>query len=232
MNKTKILIVEDETIVALDIENVLEDLGYMVTDSVDNHDDAILSVKEHVPDIILMDINLENSKNGIETARSIQKIKDIGIIYLTAFADEKTIENALETNPLGYITKPFKETDLKTSIILALHKSNKMKYENIVLNNEYIKLNEDFYFDMINENLYLKNIPVKLSIKEKALLTLLLNARGNIVSFQDIEFNIWPDKTVGSSTLRALISRLRGKLEYKIIETIPGFGCRINDSLG
>lgn len=227
MNKTKILIVEDETIVAFDIEIVLEKLGYEVSDSVDNYEDAIKSVKENEPTLILMDINLENSKDGIETAKSIQEIKSIPIIYLTAFSDEKTIEKALSTNPVGYITKPFKESDLKTSIILGLHKANFKSEDKEIFNSEYTQLNEEFFYDMKNENLYFKNIPIKLSIKEKALLNLLLNARGSIVSFQDIEYNIWSDKTVASSTLRALISRLRAKLEYKIIETIPSFGCRL-----
>lgn len=228
MHKTKILIVEDETIVALDIENMLENMDYIVTGNVDNYDDAIKSVNENMPDIVLMDINLENSKNGIETAKSIQEVNDIGIIYLTAFVDEETIEKALETNPIGYIAKPFKEADIKASIKLGLHKRKLLNQKKMNFNYGFVKLNEDFNYDIKNGNLYFQDIPIKLSIKEKALLNILIEARGNIVSFQDLEYNIWPDKTIGESTLRTLISRLRSKLEYKIIETIPGFGSRIN----
>jgi hypothetical protein len=85
----------------------------------------------------------------------------------------------------------------------------------------------DFIYDFRYENLYLKNTPIKLSKNEKALLSILIQAKGNIVSFIDLEHYIWPYKTVADSTFRALLHRLRKKLNYRHIETVQGFGCKI-----
>ncbi len=221
MKTAKILIVEDETIIALDISSMLKQLGYQVTNMVRNYDDALKSVHEDEPNIILMDIRLENSKDGIETAQAIKKIKDIPIIYLTSFSDEATIKKAAQTNPISYITKPFKREHLKSILLLETHKLN------LVETIEPIKLNAHYAYDIQQENLYYNEKPLKLSSNEKSLLTILASARGNIVSLEDLEHQIWPDKPVSESALRTLIYRLRNKIEVQFIETIPSIGCKL-----
>jgi len=225
MNKTKILIVEDETIIALDIKKTIIKLGFQVTNIVTNNIDAISSVREDMPDIILMDINLENSKNGIETTLDIQKIKDIPIIYLTADSDNQTITKAIETNPIGYLSKPFKREELKTTIYLALHKI-KSSLE-LFKNKNFIHLGLNYYYNLEDETLFYENIIIKLSTKERALLNILVEAKGSIVSFNSLEYLLWPDYPVSKGALRTLIYRLRAKLEYKLIETIPLNGCKL-----
>lgn len=219
----KILVVEDEAIVSLDIQMALESFGYTVTDTVENFDDAIKSITNNKPQLILMDINLENSKDGIEIVQEVHKTANIPIIYLTAFSDDRTIDRAVQTNPIAYIVKPFKRDDLKSTLRLALYKINAP----LIVQNDYIQLGDGYSFDNYNFNLYFNNIPIKLSNKEKELLTLLIKSKNMIVTFSDIEYNIWPDKIIAESTLRSLIFRLRSKLNHKIIETIPTFGCRI-----
>ncbi len=223
---TKILIVEDETIVALDIKSAVKKLGYEVTDTATNFHDAIKSIRDNKPDIVLMDIHLENSKDGIETVREIQKKYYIPVIYLTAFSDDSTISRAVETNPIGYIIKPFKREDLKSTIALGLHKINTTKKATV--NEDYINLGSSYFYDLKNENLYYENLPIKLSIKENLLLNALALAKGNLVSFSELENLIWTESVVSESALRTLIYRLRSKLEYKLIETVPSFGCKIN----
>lgn len=223
--KIKILVVEDETIVSLDIKKALEQLNFKVTNCVTNEKDTLASIKKEIPDIILMDIYLENSKDGILIVEKIQKIKNIPIIYLTAYSDENTINRALETNPVGYLLKPFKREELKSTILLAFYKINKSNITNI--NNNCKVLGFNYYYDLKNQILFYKNIPIKLSLKEKYLLTILVEAKGSIVSFMEIEYLIWPDGTVSNSALRTLIYRLRSKLEYKLIETIPSIGCKL-----
>ncbi len=225
MNKTKILIVEDEIIVALDIKNTIIKLGFQVTNTVTNNIDAINSVKEETPDIILMDINLENSKSGIETAIDIQRIKDIPIIYLTAYSDDVTITKAIKTNPIGYLLKPFKREELKSTIMLGLYKIGKK--EQSAINNNCVPIGSEYYYDSINNNLYYKDTPIKLSVKERHLLKILIEGKGKIITFEEIEYSIWPESPISNSTLRTLIYRLRVKLEYKFIETIPAFGCKL-----
>lgn len=225
MIKTKILVVEDETIVALDIKSALRRIGFEVTDTVTNHDDALKSVRENKPDIILMDIHLDNSKDGIETAQEIQKIENIPILYLSAFSDDATVDRAVKTNPLGYLTKPFKREELKTTILLGLYKINQQNRFTIETN--CFSLGFEYYYDLEKELLFYKNMPIKLSSNETLLLNILIEAKGAIVSFNEIEHRVWPNEPIGDSALRTLIYRIRTKLEYKLIETIPTFGCKL-----
>jgi len=231
MNKTKILIVEDETIVALEIKRNLIKIGYEVTDTSTNYDEALLSVKKNRPDIMLMDVDLgKHSKNGIETVIDIQKIDTIPVIFLTAFSDPDTMKKVLSTYPAGYLIKPFKREELKTTIELALYKLRPTEPKNII-EETLVNLGFDYYYDTKNYNLFYNNLPVKLSLKEQVLLKVLVEAKGIIVPFEELEFNIWPDGPVSNSALRTLIYRLRLKLKCELIETIPYFGCKLINSL-
>jgi DNA-binding LytR/AlgR family response regulator len=125
MSKTKILIVEDESIVAKDIQFSLNKLGYSVCGIVSSGDTALESVLSDQPDMVLMDIMLKGVKNGIETAFEIKEKFAIPVIFITAYADEDTLENAKIVEPYGYIIKPFKEVDLKTTIEVAIYKHAK-----------------------------------------------------------------------------------------------------------
>ena len=226
MNKEKILVVEDEPIVALDIKNAIAQCGFSVTDIVDNYDDALLSVKVNEPDIIFMDINLDNSKDGIEIATEIKKRIEIPVIYLTAYSDDNTMQRAIETNPINFIAKPFKREELKSSILMSVYKINSSNNQDI--NYKHKHIGSDYYFDMEHNNLYFKDQPIQLSVKEKKFLKILIGADGQIVSFDEIQEQIWPDSDMSESAFRTLLYRLRIKLEYKHIETIPTFGCKLN----
>jgi DNA-binding LytR/AlgR family response regulator len=125
MSKTNILIVEDESIVAKDIQMILRKLGYNVVAICSNGEDALRAVEEHTPELILMDIMLKGEMSGIQTAEQVKSRFNIPIIYLTAYADESTLSKAKITEPYGYIIKPFKEIDLRTAIEMALYKHEK-----------------------------------------------------------------------------------------------------------
>ncbi|MEM2144088.1 MAG: response regulator [Candidatus Jordarchaeaceae archaeon] len=127
MSKTKILIVEDEAIVAKDIENTLRKIGYDVVGVATSAEKAIQKIEENKPSLVLMDIMLKGKMNGIEAAEIVRKQYDIPVIFLTAYADENTLEKAKVTEPYGYIIKPYKEVDLHTSIEMALYKHKKRK---------------------------------------------------------------------------------------------------------
>jgi len=125
MTKLNVLIVEDEILVATDIEESLESLGYTVQNAVTTGQAAIEEVEKKLPDIILMDIMLKGDMTGIEAANIIRKKYDVPIIYLTANADIATVEKAKISLPYGYIIKPFTEKDLQTNIEIA-----RFKFEN------------------------------------------------------------------------------------------------------
>jgi signal transduction histidine kinase len=120
MSDIKILITEDEAIVARDIANRLRKMGYEVTDIVDSGEAAIASVLAIQPDLILMDIMLHGDMDGVETAERISEIANIPVVYLTAYADHETLKRAKATIPFGYILKPFKGKELQATIEIAL----------------------------------------------------------------------------------------------------------------
>jgi PAS domain S-box-containing protein len=122
MAKTKILIVEDEKIVAVDIKNTLLHLGYAVCGIALSGEDALKQIKETQPALVLMDIVLKGDMDGIEAAEHVRHRFNTPVIYLTAYADHKTLERAKITEPFGYIIKPFEEKELYTAIEMALYK--------------------------------------------------------------------------------------------------------------
>lgn len=225
MSKAKILIVEDEPIIALDLKRTIEKLDFEVTNTATCYNTALNSVRVNKPDIILMDINLgKKGKDGIETTKKIQKISKIPIIYITGSTDLETLNRAIKTNPVSYITKPFKREDLKSNILLGLYKSKKNpNFENKGLHD----LSLGYFFDMNINKLFFQDFPINLSKKETLLLKILVEAKGELVLFEDLEYQLWPAKTVSASTLRTLIYRLRTKLEYKLIDTVQRIGCRL-----
>lgn len=117
-----ILIVEDEAIIAIDIAQTLKTLGYEVFKAVASGEEAIESLKKNQADLILMDIRLKGSLDGISTAEIINKKFQIPFIYLTTFVDDVTLSRAKKTNPYGYITKSFDKNSLHSTIEMALYR--------------------------------------------------------------------------------------------------------------
>jgi two-component system, cell cycle sensor histidine kinase and response regulator CckA len=121
-DKPRILIVEDERIVAMDLERALTELGFAVVGMVSNGKDAIAQVHDSPPNLVLMDIMLEGDMDGIEAARQIRGQLDIPVVYLSAHADERLTEKAKATEPYAYLVKPYAPQELRASIEMALHK--------------------------------------------------------------------------------------------------------------
>jgi DNA-binding NarL/FixJ family response regulator len=122
MPKAHILIVEDEAVVAADLGEKLQRAGYSVVGIASRGEQALAMVKRSRPDLVLMDIRLGGSSDGIETATSMKALTDIPVIFLTAHSDDDTIKRARLIEPFGYILKPFQERDLTTQIEIALYK--------------------------------------------------------------------------------------------------------------
>ena len=122
MSSANIMIIEDETIIAKDIENILLNHGYNISGIYSRAEDAIESLKTITPDLILMDVVLKGDLDGIEAAAVINKKINVPIIFITAYADEITISRIKKTDPYGYFLKPFEEKELQTWIETTLHK--------------------------------------------------------------------------------------------------------------
>lgn len=122
MKKTQILIVEDEGIIAKDLQSMLRRLGYEVPVTVGTGEKAIQMAAENKPDLILMDINLRGGIDGVQAATTISAQQDVPIVYLTANSDEATMQRAKVTDPFGFLIKPFEERALHAGIEMALYK--------------------------------------------------------------------------------------------------------------
>ena len=119
---SSILIVEDERLVARDIEESLRHLGYDIAGSVASGEEALRCANESRPDLVLMDIHIQGSIDGIQTAELLRRKFDSAIVYVTAYADKETVGRAKQTEPFGYIVKPLRMSDVHTAVEVALFK--------------------------------------------------------------------------------------------------------------
>jgi len=119
----KLLIVEDEPVVALDLQQEVEQLGCEVVGLAESADEALVAAELCRPDLALMDVRIVGSMDGVQTARLLRTAYQVPVIFLTSYSDETTISRAAKEMPYGYLTKPFKSRELKASLQVALHKA-------------------------------------------------------------------------------------------------------------
>lgn len=216
----KILIVEDNVITALDLKLTIAKFGFKVTDIVADEIGVLASIEENKPDAIIMDISLNGGKDGIEIVKVIYDICYIPIIYLTENEDDEIIERAIETEPIAYLVNPFCRIELKYNLMLAFYQDRQKNNQK----KQYKDLGFNYSFDAENLHLYYKNKIQKLSSKESQFLDLLIRANGEVVLLKTIEIEIWENKSVTDDAIRLLVSRLRKKLKYPLIETVRYYG--------
>lgn len=169
---TKILIAEDESIVALDMAHDLESAGYTVVGQVSNGQAAIRATTDLHPDVVLLDITMPGEIDGIQAAEEISREHDIPIIFVTAHSDEATLQRVKLTRPSGYVMKPFEPNELRANIEIALHKAAaglsrvSEDEQNVIpeLSKEFEKLPEgvdEFKFDALQATDVFQHLPVK-----------------------------------------------------------------------
>jgi diguanylate cyclase len=163
MNKTNILIVEDELIIAKNTAKKLESFGYNVDKIVSSGSAALEYLSNNQPDLILMDIAIKGEIDGIETADQIKLVADIPIIFLTAYATDQTLERASKTGCYGYLIKPFREKELQATVKMCLSKYQEQSAIQKSLQdtvNEYSSNFEDIYLNNLT------NLPNKLFLRD------------------------------------------------------------------
>ena len=166
-NPLRILIVEDEMVIGANISLQLSKFGYEVTGIIPRGEEALVHVRENQPDIVLLDINLKGSIDGIQTAEIMQKEHDIPVIYLTANADDAHFNRAKATHPYAFISKPYKSLDLKRAIELTAGRlqSDSLSENTIVKGSAALKDKSSF---VLTDSIFVRNHDkmVKIIVKD------------------------------------------------------------------
>ncbi|HEC45860.1 MAG TPA: response regulator [Epsilonproteobacteria bacterium] len=208
-----IVIVEDETITQRYLQDIFAQYDVTVSGCFDNAVDTIEALKSIDCDMILMDINIKGSVDGIQLAKDLLKKYDFPIVFITAHNDDETFQEVLELSPYGFIEKPFSRKDIVFTLQLAYqrylsHENNsKVKPTNEI--REYLILNEHYSYSRPLKILYHDDQPVKLSVKQSKLLEVLIKNVNHTVGYDVLTSAIWENDIVADSALRTLVYSVR-----------------------
>lgn len=249
MSKIKILIVEDESIIALNLKETLVELGYEPCGITPNRCKTIAFLEKGViPDLILMDIYLKGPTTGIKLAQELKEsLPHVPVIFLTANSELATIKEASEAYAYGYIVKPYKKTNLHAAIEVALKKAKNDKErleklnavssqkdvleEKLNLTNiqkaKIINLKFGYLFDKATNTLYHENKAIKLTSKETDIIIALCKNPGIFVSQEQLEYSVWQDEPSGYAAFRSVLCRLRSKIHKDLIINQSNIGYKI-----
>lgn len=222
MRKIKILIIEDESILALQLKNVLESAGYEVAGVASNSDAAIGFVKSTNIDIIITDIQIKGELNGIQTVELIHRTKKIPTIFLTAFHDDSVLKEVSKVSFTGYIVKPYLDEQLLREVRLTSLRYGLDGAKSVT------ELGNGYHYNQNERSLYCCNKIIELTKQELSLVQLLIQNIGQVVSIEAVELMLWYDKAVSESSRRQLLFRLKAKLQGLNIETVKGVGYRLH----
>lgn len=223
-----ILIVEDDWLNANFLKDILITLDYKNIHIVSNNNDAVDIVKNHQIDLTLMDINIEDKIDGIQCAQILNTYYSIPIIYITAYSDKNTLQNASYTNIYGYILKPFVKKDIELALLLYYkHNSNKKQDSFEKVNLDLISLNNSYKFNKQTLILTQNNIEIKLTKKDRLILKLLCDKLDTYVSYEELKLGVWYDINTENSVIRDAITRLRKKTPQLVIENYSRLGYKI-----
>jgi DNA-binding response OmpR family regulator len=250
MQKQKVIIVEDDEITSLNLNMSLQKHGYSVVAVCDNVEQAENKIHTHNPDVLIVDISLQESADGIQLAKRVKEKYNIPFIYLTSYSDEDTINQAKKTEPYGYIVKPFDPNSLHATIQMAvfkyeaenerkedlqslkLDKTNleKMLYLKKLDDEPIVPFGSDYHLDISRCETFYQGKKIKLTKKENAFLRLLVAQLGVVVTFDQAMNYVWDENGATENSVRTLVWRLRNKLQTDIIKNASGIGYYIEEN--
>lgn len=220
MNLT-FLIVEDEPITSRFIREIIEDRGFTVAGTAKSAAEARILISQYRIDIVLMDINIQGSIDGIQLARGMIE-NNVAIVYISAYSDPQTLQEAAGTHPYGFLVKPFKEADLIATLLMVASRVSKEREESE--KSQQQELSSEYRLDEEASRLYWHSHVIELSKNETSALKLFLNKPDLPITLEELRHAVWGDKNIGDSTIRELINRLRNKAEILSIDNIYGTG--------
>ena len=249
MESKNILIVEDDEITALNLKLSLQKHGYNIVAVCDSAQQVKSKINAYSPDLIIIDISLQESSDGIELAKVIRKKYNLPFIFLTSYSDDDIIAKAKQTEPYGYIVKPFDPNSLHATIQMALFKYEvenerkedidslkvdklnleKLLYSKRASDKPIVPFGDNYHLDISICETFYRGRKIKLTKKENAFLRLLVAQLGLVVSFEQAMSYVWDDSGATENSVRTLVWRLRNKLETDIIKNASGIGYYIEE---
>jgi len=244
MSATKVLIIEDDDVTALNLKMSLENFGYEVLSLANEELSAQNKIKIYNPDIVLIDIGLKRHDGGIEVARFIREKMPRPFIFLTAHSDTEILSKAKQTEPFGYIVKPFDPTNLHTTIQMALYRFDeeqkrstttatlrtnkehleKLLYAKKLSTEPVIEFGDGYRHDISMGETFYKDQKIKIKKKENAFIHLLVAQLGSVVDFTQATNYVWGEEGASDNSVRTLVWRLRSKLPTDVIKNASGIG--------
>lgn len=205
--KPNIIVVEDELLIAMDIKGVLAEEGYNAIINVTSVEQAIASIEEYNPILFLIDINLKQDKDGIELGKYLLEKDQTPYLYITSYADKMTLDRVKETRPYGYIVKPFKSVDIKTTIAVVL---NNYRHRNIENHRKETVIQDDTSFVIKKTIDYINN-----HISEKIEIAHLVE----LTHWQEQHFIRMFTKQIGTTPYQYILERKIEKSKGLLLET-------------
>ena len=244
MSFTKVLIIEDDDVTALNLKMSLQKQGYEVIALADNSASSLSKIKVYNPDIVLIDIALQSNDDGIEIARFIREKMPRPFIFLTAHSESDMLDKAKQTEPYGYIVKPFDPINLHTTIQMALHRFQeeqkrnndtdelkntqahleKLLYAKKLSDQPIVEFGEGYRYDIALKETFYNGEKIKLTKKENAIIALMVTQLGSVVDFEQVTAYVWGEEGATDNSVRTLVWRLRNKLPTDVIKNASGVG--------
>ncbi|KIM10296.1 MAG: transcriptional regulator [Sulfuricurvum sp. PC08-66] len=245
----RVLIVEDDEVTALHLKMALEKMQYDVVSVASSTLQARNKIKIYEPQVVIIDIALQEYDDGIMIANFLKENFPIPFIYLSSHTEVELIDKAKLTQPYGYIVKPFVIESLHTTIQMALYRFQEEEKRNRELKQLTIeKLDLEkllfakkdahkpqvdfcthFYLDLNTNETYYKGKKVRLTQKENLLMVLLVAQKNSTVTFEQAMSYVWKEEGATENSIRTLVWRLRAKLPEDIIQNVSGVGYTIED---
>jgi len=249
MSQVDILLVEDDEITALNLSMSLQKHGYNIAATSDNIQDAKNEINSNKPNLVIIDISLQDTNDGITLGREVRESSNLPFIYLTSHSDDNIISQAKLTEPYGYIVKPFDPSSLHATIQMALFKFeiennrnediNSLKVDKVNLekllyskrssDKPIVPFGDNYHLDISICETFYDGKKIKLTKKENAFLRLLVAQLGQVVSFEQATNYVWDENGATENSVRTLVWRLRNKLETDIIKNASGIGYYIEE---
>lgn len=224
-----ILIVEDEFIATQYLYQILDSFGVETIFKAKNSNEALDIVNKNHIDLVFMDINIQGGVDGIKCSSLLNEKYFIPIIFATAYADTRTINEAKDENIFGYLIKPFQISDVEATLSVAIANITRIRKlqgqkKDEEINIKEISLSEKYVYYFDSKTLTFNNCVVALTKKELEVLDILCKNINKNISYEYLKDIVWIDKDISNSTVRDVVSRLKKKLDDINIENISNFG--------